>query len=155
MVFLSTGMPGLNPMIGNPDLPDTLGELQDFIREAHRANIAVYAVDPRGLFNPDADVGAPAAPTPESRFAEQEKQDVLRVIADATGGRAIVSTNTFGRGFDQLLRDSASYYIVGYYTSVPQDGKAHRIGVRVRRERVEVRTANKPQASRELRFRVM
>ena len=54
--------------------------------------------------------------------------DVLRVIADQTDGRAIINSNVFKPGLDQMLADSSAYYLLGYTsTQAPRDGKFHEI----------------------------
>jgi len=98
--------------------------LEDLLRRAQRANVAIYPIDPRGI----EDVGLPA-----------DANDFLRTIASNTGGRAIVATNRTAQGLDLIIRESSSYYLIGYESSSPADGKFHRLSVRVRRPDVDVR----------------
>jgi len=98
--------------------------LEDLLRRAQRANVAIYPIDPRGI----EDVSLPA-----------DANDFLRTIASNTGGRAIVATNRTAQGLDLIIRESSSYYLIGYESSTPADGKFHRLSVRVRRRDVDVR----------------
>jgi hypothetical protein len=62
------------------------------------------------------------------------------VVANNTDGRAIVNRNDLALGMKQIMRDSSSYYLLGYTSSVaPTDGKFHEIKVNVKRGGVRVR----------------
>ena len=66
-------------------------------------------------------------------------QDTLRSISDETDGKAIVNRNTLEQGLQAVIRDSSSYYLLGYTSQTPNDGKFHQITVRVKRRDVNVR----------------
>jgi hypothetical protein len=55
---------------------------------------------------------------------------------------SIVGTNNFSRGFQNIVRDNSTYYVLGYVPSQEyRDGKFHRVDVRVKRPgRFTVRT---------------
>ena len=62
------------------------------------------------------------------------------MLADETDGRAIVNRNDLAAGMRQIIRDSSAYYLVGYNSKkAPNDGRFHKIRVRVKRSGVEVR----------------
>src|SRR5262249_14438259 len=65
--------------------------------------------------------------------------DTLRVLSEQTDGRAIVNRNTLLAGLNQIIRDSSYYYLLGYNSKAPTDGKFHPIKVRVKRRGVDVR----------------
>jgi len=98
--------------------------LEDLLRKAQRANVAIYPIDPRGI----EDVSLPT-----------DANDFLRTVASNTGGRAIVATNRTAQGLDLIIRESSAYYLIGYESSTPADGRFHRLSVRVRRPDVDVR----------------
>lgn len=120
-------------------------ELRAAINSAVRANLAIYAMDIRGL---EAMVpGGPAqqaslrgvAPYSgratlnqfDSNFASQE---TLVTLAGDTGGRAFLDSNDFGRVFSRVQEDTSAYYVLGYQSSNPaRDGRFRRITVRVNR----------------------
>ena len=118
---------------------------RDMIAAATRANVAVYAVDPRGLgaefdelasvqsFPDDTSLGlGMSAIFNEVRLA----QDSLRVMGEETGGFAVVNRNDFGNAFQRIVDDNSSYYVMGYYsTNDRRDGRFRKI---------EVRLANRP-----------
>lgn len=59
-------------------------------------------------------------------------QDNLRVLSEQTGGFALVNTNDFSEGFDRIIEDNSSYYVLGYYsTNDRADGRYRKIDVRV------------------------
>jgi hypothetical protein len=74
----------------------------------------------------------------ERRRLQSESADVLRTIADQTDGRAILNRNDPGDGLRQVLRDTGTYYLLGYRTTLPADGKFHQIEVKVKRSNVEI-----------------
>lgn len=103
------------------------GNLQDRMRDisqaASRGNVSIYPVDPRGL-------GADSHPG---------SRDTLYQLAAETGGRAIVNTNLITGGLDRMLMETSAYYVLGYTpTRTEDDGKYHKISVKVRRSGVRV-----------------
>jgi VWFA-related protein len=118
---------------------DLMNDLRDVYDIANKNNTAIYALDPRGLTGQEFDIEQNVNFTVDNNLLNQSI-DTLRVLAENTDGRAIVNQNDLGRGLQQLLTDSSSYYLLGYNsTQAPQDGKFHRIEVRVKRPRVSVR----------------
>ena len=64
----------------------------------------------------------------------------LRSLAETTNGRAIVNQNDLLAGLRQAVKDSSSYYLLGYNsTQTPTDGRFHEIRVRLRRRGLDVR----------------
>ncbi len=100
-----------------------VGDVVQLARTASQSNVAIYPLDPQGLT---------VGPT---RGAE----NALRVLADETGGRALVSTNDFRHGLSRVLDDTGAYYLIGYVSPRPNDGRFHQITVRVNRPKVDVR----------------
>lgn len=121
---------------------DKLVDLQNRMREiftaAARGNTSVYTLDPRGLPVTEFDL-TEVDSFVDSRFL-RESTDSLRLIAEETGGRAIVGTNDPQPLLRQMLVDSSAYYLLGYTsTEAPHDGKFHEIAVRVKRKGIDVR----------------
>jgi VWFA-related protein len=118
---------------------DMLSDLREIYAAANRANVAIYPIDPRGLggseFGIDQNVGMQL-----DRSYLNATMDTLRVLADETDGRAIVNRNDVAIAMKQIVRDSSSYYLLGYNSTLAAaDGKFHEIRVRVRRPGVQVR----------------
>jgi VWFA-related protein len=117
---------------------DLLTDLREVFKAANRSNVAIYALDPRGLaaFEYDIDQGVGLQ---RDRAGLTQGLDTLRTLADETDGRAIVNSNDLQAGLKQMVRDSSSYYLLGYTTQSPTDGKFHELKVRVKRPGVQVR----------------
>jgi hypothetical protein len=78
---------------------DLVRELAELTRAANRANATIYTIDPRGLAaGPDVDVDIR---TPEWNAYLRNSQDSLRVIAEETGGFAMVNMNNFSAEADR------------------------------------------------------
>jgi hypothetical protein len=65
-------------------------------------------------------------------------RDAMETLASETGGRAIVQKNDISAALGQVLRDSRAYYLIAYESPHPDDGKFHKVTVRVKRPRVTV-----------------
>jgi hypothetical protein len=122
-------------------------EFRDIRQEANRSNVAFYPIDPRGLTSFDEPImkpgtaGPPPPPLPPSvdRARLNARLESLRTLAADTDGLAIVQTNELERGFQRIVADLSSYYLLGYYSDRRMDGRFHSIRVRVKRPGVQVR----------------
>jgi VWFA-related protein len=113
-------------------------ELQDVWDTCNRHNTSIYAVDPRGLAAGEFDITANISMVTSQQYLSASI-DTLRELAANTDGRAIVNRNDLAGAMKQIVRDASAYYLVGYTTSAPTDGKFHEIKVRVKRPGVQVR----------------
>jgi hypothetical protein len=67
--------------------------------------------------------------------------DGMMTLAENTGGKAIINTNDFDPGIEQILVENSSYYLLGYRpTNVKADGTFRRLEVKVNRPGVEIWT---------------
>jgi VWFA-related protein len=119
IIFVSQGPPTYT---GSRD-----GNLQDemrtIIEAANRGNVAIYPLDPTGL-------------SMEMRLGDK---GTLYQLAAESGGRTIVNTNNFAGGLERTLADNTAYYILGYTpTRTEDDGKYHKISVKVKRSGTRV-----------------
>ena len=153
-------------MFTNTTASGVLENIRDAIGAAARANVAIYAIDPRGLENVGADAAqgaVPSAPgnpgdaasgdTPAaasslttvdmlnaSARSLRVSQDSLRMISDETGGFAVVNQNGFVNAFERIVEDNSTYYVLGYYpTNDRRDGRFRSISVRLKRPGLTVR----------------
>jgi len=118
---------------------DMLSDLKYVFDAANRANTSIYTIDPRGLAPFEYDINQGVS-MERDRDHLRQTSDSLKIVAEETGGRAIVGRNDFLSGLRQMLQDSSSYYLLGYNSSLARtDGKFHAIKVRVKRPGVEVR----------------
>ena len=116
ILFVSQGPP--LGRIGGPNYD----RLEEALEAANRGNVTIHALDPRPL----GSVGFGGAA-------------VLQRLAGETGGRAMVNTNDPSDTLKEVLAEAGAYYLVGYTpTRLANDGKFHRIGVKVKRRGVDV-----------------
>ena len=117
---------------------DLARELSELTRQANRANVTIYTIDPRGL------TGGPDLDETEVRTAEyldnvRTTQDTLRVIAERTGGFAVVNQNDFDKALKKIDAEASDYYVLGYYSNNPDPLKRRRtVEIRVNRPAVEL-----------------
>jgi VWFA-related protein len=116
---------------------DLVSQLAELTRAARRANVAIYTIDPRGL------VGGPDISEKIDMVAFQrhvsKTQDTLRVLAEQTGGRALVNKNDFAKGLALIDTDTSDYYVVGYYSTNADTARRRRtIEIKVGRPNVDV-----------------
>jgi VWFA-related protein len=113
IIFVSEGLTGLGI--------DQLSLIQELTDAANNSNTAIYTMDPSGLS------GSGSA-------------DVLRMLPAETGGEAIVNSNAPEQRLRQVVKDASAFYLLGYSsTRNPQDGRFHKIGVKVKRSGTDVR----------------
>jgi VWFA-related protein len=139
----------LNPTAGQNDINedraswlsglDMDSDLREIYDTANRNNVAIYAVDPRGLPGFEFDINEGVGLSTDSKYLSST-MDSLRTLAENTDGRAIVNRNDIATGMKQITRDSSAYYLIGYNSAqAPTDGKFHEIKVKVKRPGLQVR----------------
>ena len=123
--------------LANSDLQLQLRDVYDL---ANRNNVAIYAVDPRGLPASEFDLSQPTMVAEIDRQYLNATMETLRILSEQTDGRAIINRNDLAAGMTQIVRDTSAYYLLGYTsTQAPSDGRFHEIKVQVRRPGVQVR----------------
>ena len=101
---------------------------------ANRNNVSIYTVDPRGLAAQEFGVDLPSVDQRADSRMLNNTMDTLKSLADFTDGRAIVNRNDLAVAMKQIVVDSSAYYLLGYRSSLTeQDGKFHKIDVKVKR----------------------
>jgi VWFA-related protein len=116
---------------------DLVRELAELTRAANRANTTMYTIDPRGLVGgPDLDENVD--PVEWSNYV-RTSQDSLRVIAEETGGIAVVNQNDFDKALKRIDAETSDYYVLGFYSSNPDPmRRTRRIEVKVKRPDLQV-----------------
>jgi VWFA-related protein len=112
---------------------DLAFELGEITRAANRANTTIYTIDPRGLVA-GSDIDEQVDPTEWGNYV-RKSQDSMRVLAEETGGVAVVNMNDFDKALKQIDAASSDYYVLGYYSSNPDPTK--------RRRKIDVKIARK------------
>lgn len=157
--------PPLAIKLANDDL---VNGIPDLYRRMRLANVTIYPIDPGGLdgfenYTLQVARGLPAlrspqtgplpadfnwfaplvAPPPEAlgQRVASLSMDFLMTTAANTGGRAIVNTNDFEAGIDQMFRENGSFYLIGVAAAPGATaGSLHRLNVQLKRPDVAVRT---------------
>lgn len=116
---------------------DLARELAELTRSANRANATIYTIDPRGLVGmPDLD--EQVDPVEFQKYLSNSISS-LRVLAEQTGGIAVVNQNDFDRALKRIDAETSDYYMLGYYSSNPDPLRRTRsVEVKVTREDVDV-----------------
>jgi len=112
---------------------DLARDLSELTRAANRANATIYAIDPRGLVA-GSDLDEKVDPTEWNDYV-RKSQDSLRVLADLTGGVAVVNQNDFDKALKRIDAETSDYYVLGYYSKNPDPLK--------RTRRIEIKVARK------------
>ena len=137
-------------VFNNRSASSLMFDAREAIAAAQRANVSIYAVDPRGLtqLGDEAITVASVSEDPNVDFGTSRgfnrelllAQETLMSLADETGGLAIVRTNDVAGGLERIVRDTSRYYVIGYVTDPKQaPGKFRKIDVKVKRPGLRVR----------------
>ncbi|HEX6465471.1 MAG TPA: VWA domain-containing protein, partial [Vicinamibacterales bacterium] len=109
--------------------------LLESMESMRRANVAMYAIDPRGkvdskdlsreCFPPPAGLGADlcAGGTPgvtDWASPVRQAQHGLEFMSEASGGFAVTNTDDFTSGLGRIVDDLDHFYLIGFY---PSDSK--------------------------------
>jgi VWFA-related protein len=151
VIFFSEGIDyDIYDVFNNRSATSVMQDARDAIAAAQRANVGIYAVDPRGLTqlgdetiaiaslsdNPQVREGSPAAFQRELLLA----QESLIALADETGGMAVVRTNDIPGALARMASENSTYYLLGYQTDASRSpGRFRKIEVRVKRPGLQVR----------------
>jgi VWFA-related protein len=113
IILLSEGMRGLGR--------DEARIISDLIEASNASNTAIYAINPRGL-----------------TMRRMRSFDMMEALAAETGAD-YTSSNDPGQALLRVVKQSSAFYLLGYASRGPMDGKFHKIKVRVKRDGMEVR----------------
>ena len=84
--------------------------------------MTIYTIDPRGLVGL-GDIDEQVDPQQWSEFV-RKSQDSLRVLAEETGGIAVVNQNDFDKALKRIDAETSDYYVLGYYSKNPDPTQA-------------------------------
>ncbi len=167
LIWFSSGLPlnifpdeetgattgGTNGLQGMTDYAKDLRKTTDLLTAAE---VAVYPVDARGLFNdPSNSAAVPATGLSPKQAAQKAQKDAaaklkfaqktaqeqlsMEAVAEATGGVAYYNTNDLKAAVGKAIDNGANYYTVSYAPpSLAFDGRYHAISVKVDRPGVKV-----------------
>ena len=130
VVFLSEGF----------YLEDARGAVEAIAAQAARGGTTIYTIDARGL------VGGTSA-TPDVVLRDRGRstafdagEDGPTILSAGTGGLVIRNIDDMSRAFGMIVRDTSTYYVIGYQPDNPTlDGKYRRIVVKSKVPGLDVR----------------
>ena len=113
-------------------------ELKQLALAANRANASFYTIDPRGLVaGPDIGYDVPLREWRDHLF---QTQNSLRMLAELTGGTAVVNRNDFEDALQEIDAETSDYYVLGFYSNNPDPSfRTRRLRVEVDRDDVTLR----------------
>src|SRR5712691_4722151 len=77
--------------------------------------------------------------TPRRNDYLRKSQDSLRVLAEDTGGLAVVNKNDFDKALKRIDAESSDYYVLGYYSGNPDPTRRRRqLAIKVTRAKLTV-----------------
>lgn len=138
------------PLGGND--ADSAPLLRAVVDEANLAQVSFYTVDARGLGGPGSEVVPSAAFAVTTQMvrggrlqrvqsaSQRAPQEILRALAEETGGVASMNSNDLGRGMKSAAADSRGYYMLAY--TPPADrkhGRFYEIEVKTTRPGLSLR----------------
>lgn len=123
IVFLSEGF----------FVEESRGVLQQLAAQASRAGAAIYSIDGRGLVNR---MGAEHDALQRERgrsTAFDTGDDGPNILTSGTGGLMIQGIDDMSRAFGRIVRDTSTYYVIGYQPdNAAMDGTFRKIEVKAR-----------------------
>jgi VWFA-related protein len=146
-----TSAPGASehPVAFRPPYAQTIeAYLMQAVGRLNRLNYTLYTIAARGVgassTMPDSQAAFRSNLDPgTSSIAFRDEQEGLRMLAAGTGGLAFDNSANFAGAFQQIDRDTAFRYVLGYtppdHGEGVRDGKFYRLRVEVDRDRVKVR----------------
>jgi VWFA-related protein len=150
LIWISEGFPVFYCV---PHLPcfNYTPQMQEAARALSDANVALYAVDPRGLIGAlgritgisNAESQGPASQRVPGYIVAPvgpEHVETMNLLAGLTGGAAYYNTNGLEESMLQAVEDGDVTYSLGFYPSEDsQDGQVHKLKVNVSKTGVSVR----------------
>ncbi len=116
-------------------------DLTNIAAEAARGGTVIYNIDSRGL------IGSPSATSDVLRAeagrstAWDTGEDGPMILASATGGLRFQNIDDIGRAFNLVVRDTSTYYVIGYQPDNPtMDGTYRKIEVKPTSSGLRVRS---------------
>jgi len=128
----ANGLPVVHPGVCGSYLKDARARME---RATSLANLTIHTIDPVGN---ETDGNSPMG---GSIIGQMDRRDDLMMLAETTGGRAVMNTNAPESLVPALFAESHSYYLLAFSPAeMNAKGKFHKIEVKVNRSGVNVRS---------------
>ena len=131
--------------MGLHDYPsiDFAHEIRNAMGVLNRLNVTVYSLDTAGLVSGGSDATrdtTQASKGLDLAMMNRDMQDSLVYVAHETGGTALINTQDYGRGLNEIVRDIGEQYSL--CVTLPAQhkrGAFHKIEVKVSRPDIKLR----------------
>jgi VWFA-related protein len=144
LVWVSGGFPIGTLEVNSRHYDEFGAETAHAVRALNNANVAVYAIDPRGLVAYGTNPVTPIknTNTGQNIFSQVQQPDpvglnapniaAMNLFASGTGGRAIYATNDLVGALKTVMEDDEVVYTIGFYPREQKmDGSYHSLSVHV------------------------
>ncbi len=105
---------------------------------ANLLGYTLYPIDGPGIVHGGPDASQAGPPGPVSYVREDEVHQTLRILAQATGGRAILDSARL-TSLDRVIEDTRTYYWLGFSPQWRGDNRNHKVELEVLRPGLRVR----------------
>lgn len=141
---VQTKYPGGGSMISENSEFNVSRRFDELTAEANADRVTFYTIDAAGLRVYSSTSAENATQTAGGgvyidSMNISNMQSTIQMIAEKTGGMAIINTNQVGPELGKIADDFNSYYSLGYTPPHSGDGRFHNITVKVKRKGVTVR----------------
>jgi VWFA-related protein len=109
-------------------------------RSAGAANVTIHVLDPVGV---ETGENTPLG----ERGRISERQTLLPVLADLTGGRTVMNTNDVSAAVPAILAETSSYYLIGFVPAAGARRGSHKIEVKTTRKDVSIKARDRYASS--------
>lgn len=121
---------------------DTSRRFRELTSIANANRVTFYTIDAAGLRSYSS-ISAENQTAGQGVFIDQIQiqnvQSSIRLMADETGGKAIINTNSFLPGLERIADDFRTYYSLGYSPPHSGDGRYHEIKVKLKKKGLTAR----------------
>jgi VWFA-related protein len=121
---------------------DTSKRFNELTAQANANRISFYTIDAAGL-RVYSSVSAENQTAGQGVFVDSVQisnlQSPLQMMAEKTGGMAVINTNNVLPSLERIAQDFSTYYSLGYTPTHFGDGRYHKIDVKVKKKGLQVR----------------
>jgi VWFA-related protein len=121
---------------------DASRRFEELAATANANRVTFYTIDAGGLrayTSTSAENATPGRGVYVDSINISNVQSPLQMIAELTGGLAVINTNDFREPLDKIAEDFGSFYSLGYSPPHLGDGRYHKITIKVKRKGVNLR----------------
>jgi VWFA-related protein len=107
--------------------------LEQISAQASRAGVTIYSIDGRGNINQMSSNPDVVRPERARSLAFDTGTDGPTILTSGTGGLMVAGIDDMSRAFGMVVRDTSTYYVIGYQPSnTRMDGKFRKIELKSR-----------------------